>query len=54
MTPKYSIPKVDDQGEDATVGAFAFDTLLKKMLETSPLPLWSRNSSWLSRKGKFR
>ena len=39
MTPKYSIPKEDDQGEDATVGAFAFDTLLKKMLETSPLPL---------------
>jgi hypothetical protein len=39
MTPKYSIPKVDDQGEDVTVGAAPFDTLLKKMLETQPLPL---------------
>ena len=36
---KYTIPKVDEQGEDVTVGASKFDTLLKKMLETSPLPL---------------
>ena len=36
---KYRLKKVSDQGEDATVSAEPFDALLKKMLETSPLPL---------------
>jgi hypothetical protein len=36
---KYTILKVDDQGEDATVSAAGFDSLLRRMLETPPLPL---------------
>jgi hypothetical protein len=36
---KYAIPKVDEQGEDVTVSAGKFDSLLKKMLGTAPLSL---------------
>jgi hypothetical protein len=36
---KYTIPKVDDQGENVTVSAAPFDALLKKMLGTAPLSL---------------
>jgi hypothetical protein len=36
---KYIVKQVSKDGEDTTVGAGKFDTLLKKMLETQPLPL---------------
>ena len=36
---KYIVKQVSKDGEDTTVGAGKFDALLKKMLETQPLPL---------------
>jgi hypothetical protein len=36
---KYIVKQVSKDGEDTTVNAAPFDALLKKMLETSPLPL---------------
>lgn len=36
---RYVVQKVAESGEDVTVSAAPFDALLKKMLETQPLPL---------------
>jgi hypothetical protein len=36
---KYLIKKVAEDGEDVIASAAPFDALLKKMLDTSPLPL---------------
>lgn len=36
---KYLVKKVTDEGEDVIASVAPFDTLLKKMLETAPLPL---------------